>query len=109
MKVSELPYRRVTLEEIQSVMEDVIARTRSAKSVEEVLEARGVMVEALPDSDWSVSEGTAPLADKYRRADPVEAGIIAACAVFGSSCDRRIIYCDRCAVRYKYCVFIGTR
>ena len=35
----------------------------------EVLEARGVMVEALPDSDWSVSEGTAPLADKYRRAD----------------------------------------
>ncbi len=41
MKVSELPYRRVTLEEIKNVMEDVIARTRSAKSVEEVLEARG--------------------------------------------------------------------
>jgi len=35
----------------------------------EILEARGVMVEALPDSGWSVSEGTAPIADKYRRAD----------------------------------------
>ena len=40
MKVSELPYRRVTLEEIQAVMEDVIPRIRNARSVEEILSAR---------------------------------------------------------------------
>ena len=40
MKVSELPYRRITLEEIKAVMEDVIARIRSAQSVEEILTAR---------------------------------------------------------------------
>ncbi len=40
MKVSELPYRRVTLEEVQQVMEDVIARIRGAQSVEEILKAR---------------------------------------------------------------------
>ena len=40
MKVSELPYRRVTLEEVKQVMEDVIARIRGAKSVEEILAAR---------------------------------------------------------------------
>ena len=40
MKVSELPYRRVTLEEVKAVMEDVIPRIRSANSVEEILAAR---------------------------------------------------------------------
>ena len=40
MKVSELPYRRVTLEEVKAVMEDVIPRIRNAKSVEEILAAR---------------------------------------------------------------------
>ncbi len=40
MKVSELPYRRVTQEEVQQVMEDVIARIRGAESVEEILKAR---------------------------------------------------------------------
>ena len=40
MKVSELPYRRVTLEEVKQVMEDVLARVRNAKSVEEILAAR---------------------------------------------------------------------
>ena len=40
MKVSELPYRRVTLEEVTAVMEDVIPRIRNAKSVEEILKAR---------------------------------------------------------------------
>ena len=40
MKVSELPYRRVTLEEIRSVMEAVIARVKEAGSVEEILAAR---------------------------------------------------------------------
>ena len=40
MKVSELPYKRVTLEEVASVMEDVIPRIKNAKSAEEVLKAR---------------------------------------------------------------------
>ena len=40
MKVSELPYRRVTLEEVAAVMEDVIPRIRNASSVEEILKAR---------------------------------------------------------------------
>ncbi len=40
MKVSELPYRRVTLDEIKQIMEDVITRIRGAQSVEEILKAR---------------------------------------------------------------------
>ena len=40
MKVSELPYRRVSLEEVKEVMERVIPRIREAKSVEEILAAR---------------------------------------------------------------------
>ena len=40
MKVSELPYQRVTLEEVKAVMEDVIGRVRGAQSVEEILLAR---------------------------------------------------------------------
>ena len=41
MKVSELPYRRVRLEEVKAVMEDVTVRIRAAGSVEEILKARG--------------------------------------------------------------------
>ena len=40
MKVSELPYRRVTMEEVQTVMDDVLPRIRNAKSVKEILAAR---------------------------------------------------------------------
>ncbi len=40
MKVSELPYKRVTLEEVASVMEDVIPRIKNAGSVDEILRAR---------------------------------------------------------------------
>ena len=40
MKVCDLPYRRVTLEEVSAVMEDVIPRIKNAKSVEEILAAR---------------------------------------------------------------------
>ena len=40
MKVSELPYRRVTTEEVAAVMEDVIPRIQNARSVEEILAAR---------------------------------------------------------------------
>ena len=40
MKVCDLPYKRVTLEEVEAVMKDVIARIRSAKSADEILAAR---------------------------------------------------------------------
>ena len=40
MKVSELPYRRVTLEEIQAVMEGLPERIRNAKTADEILAAR---------------------------------------------------------------------
>ncbi len=40
MKVSELPYRRVTLEEVREVMEDVLERIRNASDAEEILAAR---------------------------------------------------------------------
>ena len=40
MKVSELPYRRVTLEEFSAVAEDVIPRVKNARSVDEILAAR---------------------------------------------------------------------
>ena len=43
MKVSELPYKRVTIEEIKAVMDDVLARTRNAKSVDEILAARRII------------------------------------------------------------------
>lgn len=40
MKVSELPYRRVTLEEVESIMKEVIAKIKNASSADEVLAAR---------------------------------------------------------------------
>ena len=40
MKVSQLPYRRVTLDEVQDVMGDVLPRIRNAQSVQEILDAR---------------------------------------------------------------------
>ena len=40
MKVSELPYRRVTLEEVRNVMEDVLTRIKNASSAEDILAAR---------------------------------------------------------------------
>ena len=40
MKVCDLPYKLVTLEEVEAVMKDVIARIRSAKSADEILAAR---------------------------------------------------------------------
>ncbi len=40
MKVSELPYVRVTLEEVSRVMAEVTARVKNAKSADEVLAAR---------------------------------------------------------------------
>ena len=43
MKVSELPYKRVTLEEVTSVMEDVLSRIRNAKSTDDILSAREVI------------------------------------------------------------------
>ena len=49
MKVSELPYKRVTIEEIKAVMDDVLARTRNAKSVDEILAAREDYLKLLCD------------------------------------------------------------
>ena len=40
MKVSQLPYRRVTLDEVQDAMGDVLPRIRNAQSVQEILDAR---------------------------------------------------------------------
>lgn len=40
MKVSELPYKRVTLEQVQEVMENVIPRIKNAESAAEILAAR---------------------------------------------------------------------
>lgn len=40
MKVSQLPYRRVTFEEVSQVMEGVIARIKNAADADEVLAAR---------------------------------------------------------------------
>ena len=40
MKVSELPYERVTIEEVKEKLPQLVERIRSAKSVEEVLAAR---------------------------------------------------------------------
>ena len=39
MKVSRLPYRRVTREEMTAGLSRVIERVRAAQSVEEILEA----------------------------------------------------------------------
>lgn len=40
MKVSELPYKRVTLEDAASTMQDIISRIKNAESVDEILKAR---------------------------------------------------------------------
>ena len=40
MKVSELPYERVSIETYRAVLEDVTARVRAASSMEEILAAR---------------------------------------------------------------------
>ena len=49
MKVSELPYKRVTLEEVTSVMEDVLSRIRNAKSPNDILSAREDYLKILLD------------------------------------------------------------
>ena len=40
MKVSELPYRRVTIEEVREVMEPVLEKIRNASSADDILSAR---------------------------------------------------------------------
>ena len=49
MKVSELPYRRVTIEEAAAVMEDVIRRIKEAKNADEILAAREEYLPMLRD------------------------------------------------------------
>ena len=69
MKVSELPYRRVTLEEVQTVMEDVIARIKAAKSVEEILAAREdykkIMVEYMTNASLASMRYTINTVDPF--------------------------------------------
>ena len=69
MKVSELPYRRVTLEEVQTVMEDVIARIKAAKSVEEILAAREdykkIMVEFMTNASLASMRYTINTVDPF--------------------------------------------
>lgn len=40
MKVSELPYIRVTLEDAASIMQGIISRIKNAENVDEILRAR---------------------------------------------------------------------
>ena len=47
MKVTELPYRRVTAEEFAAAARDAASRIRNAASVEDVLAARGGYLGAL--------------------------------------------------------------
>ena len=49
MKVSALPYKRVTIEEASAVMEDVIRRVKEARSADEVLAAREEYLPMLRD------------------------------------------------------------
>ena len=40
MKVSELPYERVTIEEVKEKIPQIVERIRGAQTVEEILAAR---------------------------------------------------------------------
>ena len=40
MKVSELPYQRVTIEELEASVQEILSAIENARSVEDVLEAR---------------------------------------------------------------------
>ena len=48
MKVSELPYRRVTREEMTEGLQRVIERVKAAQSVEEILAARAEYLSLTP-------------------------------------------------------------
>ena len=55
MKVSELPYRRVTREEMTAGLRHVIERVRGARSVEEILEARAEYLSLKTEYDTAQS------------------------------------------------------
>ena len=55
MKVSELPYRRVTREEMAAGLRHVIERVRAAQSVEEILEARAEYLSLKTEYDTAQS------------------------------------------------------
>ncbi len=73
MKVSELPYRRVTLEEIRAVMEELIPRIRQAGSVKEILSAREdylkAMTEYFTNSNLASTRYTQNTADAFYAAE----------------------------------------
>ena len=68
MKVSELPYRRVTLEEVKAVMEEVIPRIRNAKSAEEILAARKEYLKLL--LEYVTNAGLAEMRYTLNTVDP---------------------------------------
>lgn len=49
MKVAELEYKRVTLEETKTILGEIISKVKNAKSVEEILEAREKYVKIYND------------------------------------------------------------
>ena len=55
MKVSQLPYRRVTREEMTAGLRHVIERVRGARSVEEILEARAEYLSLKTEYDTAQS------------------------------------------------------
>ena len=68
MKVSQLPYRRVTLEEYRPALEDLIARIQRAGSVREVLDARRDYLKL--DLELSTSQSLAYMRYSINTADP---------------------------------------
>ena len=69
MKVSELPYQRVTIEQFQAVMRGVVDRIRRAGNVEEILAARedylGIMTAYMTASSLSYMRYSINTADEF--------------------------------------------
>ena len=55
MKVSELKYERVTIEQFKSVMDDVVERVKNAKNADEILGAREDYLKIMTDYSTAVS------------------------------------------------------
>ena len=73
MKVSELPYRRVTIEEIRDVMADVTARIRAAESVDSILKARddkqAILLEYATNASLASMRYTLDVSDPFYSAE----------------------------------------
>ncbi|MBO5544132.1 MAG: M3 family oligoendopeptidase, partial [Oscillospiraceae bacterium] len=73
MKVKDLPYRRVTLEEIRTVLEAVLREVREAKSADAVLEAwkkqHALMLEYSSNTALAYMRYSINTVDEYYRAE----------------------------------------